>query len=113
MSRLHSAVLGTRGLISLVKTVFTAIELLILLRTTLIFFNASASAVFVQWINELTNPLLRPFVGIFPSVTVGDGLVIEFYALFGPIVYAFIGYVITEALSVIASHAARRRSSTK
>jgi len=107
--RINYGVSNARKLTSLVRGVFAVIELLIILRAFLIFFSASPSAPFVQWINSFTNPLLRPFVGIFKSVTIGGGFEIEFYSLFALIVYAFVGYIITEILAIYASHIANKK----
>ena len=110
MNGFRYGVSNYRGLIALVRIIATTVELLIVLRVLLIFFSASTSAPFVQWINELTNPLLSPFVNMFPSVNVGDDFVIEFYALFAIIVYAFVGYLVTEVLRIYANHRANRES---
>ena len=66
------------SLISAVKTIFTLGELLIVSRFILDFLHAAPS-IFVIWVEALTNPLLRPFVGTFPPVKVGGTFVVEFY----------------------------------
>lgn len=91
-------------LISFIKTVFALAELFIITRVILDFFGASPAALFVQWMHLITDPLLRPFIGTFPALLLDSGFVIEFHALLALIVYAFVGYLITEGLGVLAVH---------
>ena len=91
------------SLISAVKTIFTLGELLIVSRFILDFLHAAPS-IFVIWVEALTNPLLRPFVGTFPPVKVGGTFVVEFYEVLALIVYAFLGYILTELLNMLEAH---------
>lgn len=83
---------------TLTNTVLAIIEFLLSFRIILKFFGASASAPFVFWIYETTQPLLKPFIGAFPSPRVEGGFIIEFSSLFALIVFAFIGYLIDNLL---------------
>ena len=91
----------SNGLIGLV-------EFFISLRIILKFFGANATAPFVSWVYQTTDPLLAPFVGMFPSPKLPDGFTLEFAALFALFVYAFIGYIVTELIAEL-SHRAERR----
>jgi len=90
-----------RFLLSLVNIVLSIVELLIGLRIILKFFGASQGAPFVQWIYETTDPLLLPYLGMFPSPKLTGGFVIEFSAVFGFILYALIGSLITEFVETL------------
>lgn len=92
------------SLISLVKSAFALLELFIVTRIILDFLRASQDALFIQWLNAATDPLLRPFIGIFPPLTVSGGFILELHAIFALIVYAFIGYLITAGLNFLAIH---------
>jgi len=92
------------SLISLVKSVFALLELFIVTRIILDFLRASQDALFIQWLNVITDPLLRPFIGIFPPLTVSGEFILELHAIFALIVYAFIGYLITAGLNFLAIH---------
>lgn len=86
---------------SLVNGCMGLVELLISLRIILKLFGASTAAPFVQWVYETTAPLLQPFLGMFPSPNLTGGFVLEFSAIFGLMVYAFIGYLLLEVLDVL------------
>lgn len=77
------------------------VELIISLRIILKLFGASETAPFVQWVYETSGPLLEPFIGMFPSPNISGGFVIEFSALFGLMVYAFIGYILLEIVATL------------
>jgi uncharacterized protein YggT (Ycf19 family) len=93
---------------SLVNLVISLVELIISLRIVLKLFGASQQASFVQWVYETSEPLLQPFIGMFPSPNVSGGFVIEFSALFGLLVYAFLGYILLDVLNTIVNPADRR-----
>lgn len=86
-------------LLSLTDLVIGLIEFLIGLRVILKLFGASANSQFVSWVYETTQPLLQPFVGVFPSPKVDGLFVIEFSALFALVVYALIGYLVGNVLA--------------
>lgn len=91
--------------------VITIVEFLIGIRILLKLFGASASAEFVRWVYETTDPLLSPFVGMFPTPRLSGVFVLEFSALFALVVYALVGYLIQVVLSEIAyqtQHAKKR-----
>lgn len=81
-------------ILPLIDLVLTIVEILITLRIVLKLLGAYASAPFVSWVYETTNPLLQPFIGMFPSPNIEGRLVIEFSALFALLIYATIGYLI-------------------
>src|SRR3989338_9471070 len=85
----------------LINIVTNLVEGLLGLRIILKLFGASTVAPFVRWIYETTQPLLAPFIGMFPSPKLSEGFVIEFSALFALIVYAFIGFLATELLDTL------------
>lgn len=95
-------------LVSLVNFIVGLVELFLGLRIVLKLFGASTAAPFVQWIYETTEPLLAPFAGMFPSPRLSDGFILEFSALFGLMVYAFVGYLLTDLLETLQYQASLR-----
>lgn len=87
-----------RVILFLTNLVIGLAEFLIGLRVILKLLGAGISAPFVQWVYQTSDSLLTPFLGMFPTSTLPEGFTIEFSALFGLIVYAFIGYLISEAI---------------
>ncbi|MEX0895537.1 MAG: YggT family protein [Patescibacteria group bacterium] len=87
-----------RSLTNLFISIVTAF---LSLRIILKLFGASTQAPFVRWTYETTEPLLRPFIGMFPSPNLTRGLEIEFSALFALMAYVFLGYLIQEVLLTI------------
>ena len=96
-------------LIATVKNLFAFLELLIISRIILDFLRASGEALFTQWVHAVTNPLLTPFVGIFPAVEVSNGFLLEFHAISALIVYAIVGYLISSGFGVLAVHMSHLR----
>lgn len=80
----------TIWLAGLVDVIFTIILGFLALRVILKLFGASAAAPFAQWIYATSDPLLTPFVGMFPAPTIDGLFVIEFTALFALVIYAML-----------------------
>lgn len=56
----------------------------------------------VQWVYQSSDNLLEPFRGIFKSQSVLTGShILDFTALFGMLVYAFLGAVLTATLRAL------------
>jgi len=92
----------------LVNFVFSVIGFLLGLRILLRFFGANPNTPFVRWIYESSDSLLAPFAGIFPVTRIDGGFIIDFPAIFGVIIYAFIGYLIMEVVEIIAVRSEER-----
>ena len=97
----------------LINLVTSLIEGLLGLRIILKLFGASTAAPFVRWVFETTQPLLAPFIGMFPSPKLPEGFVIEFSVLFAFMVYTFIGYLATELLETLIYYGSQREKSDK
>lgn len=95
-------------LIYLVNLVMDIVQGLLLLRLLLVLFGASTIAPFVRWVFETTEPLIFPFVGMFPSPKLTNGFTIEFASLFAIIFYLFIGYLITEVVDILVYQSSQR-----
>jgi len=80
---------------SMVHFFVGVVELLLLLRVALRFFNGNPSASFVHWAFTNTNVLLEPLRGVFPSYNVvARGWVVDYVALFAMVAYAAFGYLL-------------------
>ena len=98
---------------SLVNFITTLVEGLLCVRIILKLFGASTGAPFVSWVYETTQPLLNPFSNMFPSPQISGGFVLEFSSIFALMVYAFIGYVITQAVEALVYYDLRREERRK
>jgi len=94
----------TLSFISFVRTIFSFVELILLVRIILDFLNASGEAIFVQWVNRATDPLIRPFLGTFAPYELDGGFIIQFHEILALVVYAFIGYLIVQGITILGSH---------
>ena len=94
-----------RSLVYIVNVVTSLIEGLLGLRITLKFLSASSNAPLVKWVYQTSEPLLTPFIGMFPSPQLQGGFVIEFSVLFAFIFYSLIGYLITQILETLIKQA--------
>jgi len=103
----------TRILFRLLDVVLGFVEFLIGLRLILKFFGANPFTPFVSWVYQTSQPLLAPFIGMFPSPTLRGGFVIEISALFALIVYAFIASIIEEILNQFEANAFEREYNRK
>lgn len=90
--------ISTRILFIIANVVFGLVEGVLGLRIILKLFNASPIAPFVNWIYSISQPLLAPFVGMFPSPFLRRGGVLEFSSLFALLVYAIIGNLVEKML---------------
>lgn len=83
---------------------FVGLVLVILgLRILFRLFNASASAGFVNWVYDTSEVVMAPFRGIFPPATLEPGYVLDVSAIFAAIVYAILGYLLTNFLASITT----------
>ncbi len=94
----------SRILIYFNNLVFGLIELIIALRLILKLFGANPSTPFVAWVNGVSDSLIYPFQGIFPSPVLSGGFVLEVSAIIALLVYAIVGYIIGEIIAFISFH---------
>lgn len=84
---------------SMVHFFVGAAEILLLVRIVLRFFNGDPGATFVNWVYNVTAPLLEPLRGVFPSYdVVNRGWVVDYIALFAMVAYAVGGYILVAVL---------------
>lgn len=102
----------TLSLVSIVRSVFALGELVIMVRILLDFLKASDEAVFVQFVNRITDPLLFPFLGTFPPYELQSGFVIQTYAALAFVVYALLGYLVVQGIMILGSHRSLFRKRT-
>lgn len=91
-------------IIWLTNFVIGVIEFLIGLRIILKLLGVGL-APFVQWVYQTSQPLLNPFEGMFPTTRIAGTAptsVLEFSAVFGFLVYAFIGFLLVEIIRFFA-----------
>jgi len=91
----------TRNIInSVINIVLTFVEALLLFRLVLKLFAANEGASFVRWIYQTSEPLLKPFEGMLPTV-VESGAVVEMSTLFAIMVYAVVGYLLIAIVDAV------------
>lgn len=88
-----------RVVVWLVYAYFIAATIILLFAFLLLLFNASTSASFTQWVYRSANRVLEPFRGIFPTVTNGNGSVIDFAVMFAIIMYGILALVVHALVS--------------
>ena len=94
----HSpALLMFRRVVYFVLNVF---ELVLALRLLFKAFGANQAAGFIQFIYGLTDPLVRPFAGIFANARSGN-VTIEWATIMAMIVYAFIAVLLIQLVRVL------------
>lgn len=88
--------------------VFGILETFLGLRFLLKLFAANPGNSFVQWIYDTSEPILAPFVGIFPT-RVENGYIFEFSTLLAMIVYAIIYMLILALVRLITEPVANTK----
>ncbi|HEY5383256.1 MAG TPA: YggT family protein [Candidatus Paceibacterota bacterium] len=86
-----------------VNGVFGLIEAALVLRLVLELLGANPSSQFIAWVYGVTDPLIGPFVGAFPGLSIGNGYAIELVIVVAMIGYAIIGWLVMKLLSFIFS----------
>ncbi len=90
----------------IIYTIGGIVEALILIRAILELLAANPSAAFTSFIYTITDPLVAPFQGVFPSPQ-SHGNVLDLAAVLAIIVYALLTWVVARLFELI-----RRRSVT-
>lgn len=83
----------------------TVVEGILGLRFLLKLFGANASSGFVNWVYEMSDGLLDPFRGIFPTQVFENRYVLEFSTLFAMLMYAVIALVLLWLIRVVTAPA--------
>ena len=86
----------------LLDAIFGLIEGMLALRLMLIFFNANPASSFVAWAYAVTDKLVGPFQGAFPSLWI-IGFPIDIPTILAMIAYAVIGWLLIRFVSFIFS----------
>lgn len=77
------------------------VEFFLGLRILLELFGASPTSPFVAWMYSITLGILAPFVGAFPSLSLGGSQTIDIVAITAMIAYAVLGWILIEILSLL------------
>lgn len=81
-------------LLHILNFIFGIISLFLALRVVLHLFAASASAPIVVWIYNITDRLISPFQGMFPSIQIISGGALDVVALIALVAYSIVFYII-------------------
>ncbi len=81
--------------VNLLNFFTSVVEGFLALRFLFKLFGANAGSGFVQWVYDMSEVLLAPFRGIFPTTVVENRYVLEFSTLFAMLMYAVIALLIS------------------
>lgn len=87
--------------IFITKALIGTMEAFLGVRFFLKILGASQQASFVRWIYGISDSILEPFVGMFPSPSIGPHFVIELNTLFAMMVYIVVGYFTVKFIDFI------------
>jgi hypothetical protein len=90
----ESVLYSRRIILRILDVVLGIVELLLAGRFFLRLLDANGGSGFMGWLYGVTDQLLGPFAGTFPSVSLSGNYVIEFSTLFAMLIYAFLGWII-------------------
>lgn len=91
----------------LIDFIFGLIQLILALKILLELLGANPVTPFVSWVYEICRTLQYPFQGIFPSPVLRGGFLLDMSAIVSLLVYAFIGYLVSELVRYINFNATR------
>lgn len=94
---------------NLVNIFIGAVETILGLRFLLRLFSANTSNGFVSWVYEMSNSLLEPFRGIFPTRIFENSIVIDFTTLFAMLIYALIGMLAIWIITILTPRTTVKR----
>lgn len=83
-----------------VMLIFTVLEVLLLFRFTFKLAGANAAQPLIAWLYSFTDPLVRPFQGIFPEPRAG--VVVDIAALLAILFLFLIGWLIVALVRAVA-----------
>lgn len=87
--------------IFITKALIGIMETFLGVRFFLKILGASQQASFVRWVYATTDSIMEPFIGMFPSPSLGPYFIIELNAIFAMIVYALVGYFIIRVIDFV------------
>lgn len=83
---------------TIIYLLFGLIEFALIFRFIFLLFGANATTPFVDWIYNVTDPLVLPFAGIFGDPDVTEGIAtagtFDIAALIAMVVYGLIGTIL-------------------
>ncbi|MBM7646058.1 uncharacterized protein YggT (Ycf19 family) [Scopulibacillus daqui] len=87
-------------LAKIINIILSIVQIIIALYIVIKLFGAS-NVPFVQWLNTISEPLLRPFEGMFHPVEISKGYILDLSAVFALIAYSAIGYILIRLASML------------
>lgn len=87
--------------LKLTQTFVGLAELILGLRFIFQLFDADRSNGFVNWVYNMSAPLLEPIRGVFPAVEYSNNYVLDMPTLFAILAYAFVGYLLLVIVNVV------------
>ncbi len=70
------------------------VETILAVRVIFSLVNADTTNGVVKWFYDMSEPLLQPIRGVYPSVEYSNAYVLELPVVFAMVVYAIFGYVV-------------------
>ncbi len=89
--------------VNLLNFFLAVVEGFLALRFLLRLFGANANTGFVNWVYEMSDPLLAPFRGIFPTRVYENRFVFEFSTLFAMLMYLILGLVLVYLINALTA----------
>jgi uncharacterized protein YggT (Ycf19 family) len=99
--------------VTLLNLFIAAVEAILGLRFILKLFGANGGNNFVGWIYEMSDGLLDPFRGIFPTKVFDNQYVLEFNTLFAMLMYALLGLLVVWIIAALTGTADRAVTTKK
>jgi len=86
-----------------INVVVGIVELLLALRLVLEFLGANSGSSFIAWVYTASGGLVAPFQGAFPSISLGNGSLLDFAAILAMIAYVILGWLVIRLTAFVFS----------
>lgn len=98
-----------RILSAMIDVAITLVTAALGLRVILKLFGADETHFVVKALYAVSGPLIAPFQGMFPALTLESGFVLEFATLFALVMYAIVAHILLTLVRTVAYAVFRRR----
>ena len=89
--------------VNLLNFFLAVVEGFLGLRFLLKLFGANPNTGFVDWVYDMSDVLLEPFRGIFPTKVFDDKFIFEFTTLFAMLMYAILGLILVYLINAVTA----------
>lgn len=97
-------------LIYSINIIYQVIAVALGLRFILKLFGANSNNQFVSWLYVISEPLLAPFIKIFPAPVLEEGVIVDISILLAIVIYGLGAWLLAQLIEFIAYSVDKKRT---